>query len=209
MSRRDRGGWGPLGRLAHGDVGSAAELHRAAFRASPFPSWGDGSSRTFCRGSGDVPNAVTVTARAPASGGLPAVAVGAPHPEGCYGRLVMDQVPRCAAAASSAVVRRPWIVPRLVRTLPCRGDVPLPVSGELRRSICVSPAAQGAWVRLRGTGRVAAASRWHWNGCGVPDDGRAEQRLRQPVLLEAWVAPHRRLHDGRGMNFYLVDGSPV
>ena len=132
------------------------------------------------------------------------MAVGTTQPGGFYGRLVKRQLLSFAAAAASSVVRRPWILPRLVRAVRYRGGVPVPVSGALLSSICVSPAAQGAgvgsavlveWLR-----RVAAA------GVGaayLTTDAVGNDDVNRFYSRHGWWLAGT-LHDGRGPSDELL-----
>ena len=130
---------------------------------------------------------------------------------GFYGRLVKRQMLRFAAAAASSVARRPWILPRLVRAVRYRGGVPVPVSGALLSSICVSPAAQGAgvgsavlveWLRRVAATGVGAAY-LTTDAVGNDDVNRFYSRHGW------WLAGTFTTAEGRAMNCYRIDGSPA
>lgn len=199
-----------LSRLTDGDVAAAVQLHRSSFPGFFLSQLGPRFLPVFYRGFVDAPDAVTVNVRAPASGDLQAVAVGTTQPAGLYRRLVKRQTLSFTVAAASSIARRPWILPRLVRALRHRG-VPVPVSGALLSSICVSAAAQGAGVGsavlvewLRG---VAAAG---VDAAYLTTDAVGNEHVNRLCSRHGWrLAGTFMTAEGRAMNCYRIDGSPT
>lgn len=127
------------------DVRSAARLHAEAFPGFFLSALGPAFLREFYRGFVTDAAAVTVVAL-DGVGNIVGVVVGSTQPGGFFKRLVRKQFLGFIVASVLAVVRHPRSLPRLLKAVLYRGDVPVDVSGALLSSICVSPNAQNAGV---------------------------------------------------------------
>jgi GNAT superfamily N-acetyltransferase len=134
--------------LTRDRVASCAALHLAAFPDFFLSRLGERFLREFYTGFVDDHDAVTAVALDP-SGRVLGVVVGTVRPSGFFSRLLRRRWYAFAWAAAALVLRDPRHLPRLVRAVAYRGQVPVDVSGALLSSICVAPQAQGLGVGSR------------------------------------------------------------
>ncbi|QCX29043.1 GNAT family N-acetyltransferase [Nocardioides jishulii] len=130
-------------RLEAGDVPACASLHQRAFPSFFLSQLGPRFLREFYRGFLGDPEAVALVAE-DGSGGIAGVVVGTHAPAGFFSRLLKRRFVGFALASLLAVVRRPSSLPRLLRAVSYRGQVPIEVRGALLSSICVDPDGQGS-----------------------------------------------------------------
>ncbi|WP_194291457.1 GNAT family N-acetyltransferase [Cumulibacter manganitolerans] len=186
------------------DVKRCAELHLQAFPDFFLSQLGPRFLREFYRGFLDDPDAVTVVAET-AGGDVTGVVVGTLEPRGFFSRLLKRRFVGFAAATALAVLRRPSRLPRLVRGLVYRGQVPLDVGGALLSSICVDPRAQS-----RGTGtelitRFEAIVRSCEMGAYLVTDHVDNDSANAFYLRSGWkLAGEYDTTEGRRMNCYVL-----
>lgn len=130
--------------LSDADIKESASLHRRAFPGFFLSELGEPFLREFYRGFLD-PGAVAFTARDP-SGRLCGVVVGHSQPGRFFRRLLVRRWYAFAWASLALALRRPSLVPRLVRAIGYRGQTPVNTDGALLSSICVDTELQGRGV---------------------------------------------------------------
>ncbi|WP_193614578.1 GNAT family N-acetyltransferase [Nocardioides lijunqiniae] len=133
--------------LTREDVREAAALHRTAFPSFFLSSLGEPFLREFYRAFLE-PQGIALVARSEA-GHLVGVAVGHTQPAGFFRRLLIRRWYAFALASLRLVLRRPSVVPRLLRAVTYRGQTPLEVRGALLSSICVADEARGTGAAKR------------------------------------------------------------
>lgn len=191
--------------LTRDQVGACARLHLAAFPEFFLSQLGERFLREFYNAFVDGPDAVTAVCL-DQTGGVLGVVVGTLRPAGFFSRLLWRRWYAFAWAAAALALRHPRHVPRLLRALAYRGQVPIETSGALLSSICVAPHAQGLGV---GTQLLRAFER-RVDAEGVPaylvtdrvdnEDGNRFYR-RNGWRLEGSYETSQ----GRAMNCYVHD----
>lgn len=142
---------------------------------------------------------------------LVGLAVGTCEPQGFYGRLVKARWLRFAMAASTAALRRPFIIPRLFRALRYRGGAGGGNLGNraLLNQIAVSPDFQGAGIG----GQLLIA----WMDCAaskgvigfyLTTDAKENDQVNKFYQKMSWRLEKTFLtREGREMNLYLKDAN--
>lgn len=132
-----------LRQLRKDDLREAARLHRSAFPQFFLSQLGEPFLREFYRGFLSE-GSITAIARGE-DGRMQGVVVGHIEPTGFFKRLVIRRWYAFAAASISLAVRRPSVIPRLVRALSFRGQGGhTEQAGALLTSICVAPQAESS-----------------------------------------------------------------
>jgi GNAT superfamily N-acetyltransferase len=137
--------------LRGADVAACARIHAKAFPGFFLSELGERFLCQLYQGYVDAPDGVALVAVDDQETVLGA-ALGTIEPAGFYRRLLMRRWWAFALASLAFVLRRPRHLPRLVRAVTYRGDVPIDVGGALFSSLCVDPAAG------RGVGRLLATA---------------------------------------------------
>lgn len=184
------------------DVRACAALHRRAFPSFFLSELGEPFLREFYRGFVGGEDAVSVVAADP-SGRIIGVVVGTTEPRGFFKRLLARRWWAFALASASFAVRKPRHIPRLLRAVLYRGEIPVAVDGALLSSICVDPNA------APGTGRAlleAFTARGHINAIDaafLTTDARDNDRVNRFYQLSGWgLAGSYSTAEGRLMNVY-------
>jgi GNAT superfamily N-acetyltransferase len=134
-----------LRRLTRDQAAACAKLHKAAFPEFFLSQLGEQFLREFYNGFVDDPDAITAVCLDP-SGRLLGVVVGTFSPSGFFSRLLKRRWHAFACASVALALRHPRHLPRLLRAVTYRGQIPLATSGALLSSICVAPDARGMGV---------------------------------------------------------------
>lgn len=132
--------------LAQSDVRACVDLHTRAFHDFFLTDLGPAFLREFYSAFVDSEDGVALVAT-DGDEQIRGVVVGTVRPAGFFGRLVRRRWYAFAWASAALVLRQPRTIPRLVRALRYRGEVPVATTGALLSSICVDP-------RTRGVGRA-------------------------------------------------------
>jgi GNAT superfamily N-acetyltransferase len=141
------------GNLRASDAKALARIHRQAFPGFFLSSLGESFLSELYRGFAGDPSAITVVVR-DAEGLACGAAVGSTEPAGFYRRLLKRRWPGFVAASVHAAIINPAAVPRLLRAILYRGELPSMDQWALLSSVCLGPALQGS-----GVGRQLA-TRW-------------------------------------------------
>ena len=133
-------------RLRAEDLGPVAKLHRESFPSFFLSELGERFLREFYRGF-LTPDATTAVAVAE-DGRVVGAVVGHTQPQGFFKKLLLRRWYAFAFASLSLVLRRPSILPRLVRAVTYRGNNDgIERRGALLSSICVDPQYSGDGIR--------------------------------------------------------------
>ncbi|HJP59775.1 MAG TPA: N-acetyltransferase [Gemmatimonadaceae bacterium] len=189
--------------LEFADVASAARLHAEAFPGFFLSALGPAFLREFYRGFVTDAAAVTVVAL-DGSGSIVGVVVGSTQPGGFFKRRVRKQLLGFIVASVLAVVRHPRSLPRLLKAVRYRGEVPVDVSGALLSSICVSPNAQSAGVGRQLMDAWTNALREHGLSRAYLTTDRVNNEAANRFYVGAgWVCEAEyTTREGREMNCY-------
>lgn len=194
-------------RLENQHVAQAAEVHMCAMPGFFLSFLGAGFLRQFYRsfvGNNEVVALVAVEGEPQAVLGL---AVGPLAPAGFFKRLLKRRWPAFCIASMWALVRRPWITPRIMRALTYRGEAPVGAARALLSSLAVDPSAQGrgvgkklvhAWVEQA---RQAGAA-----GCYLTTDAVGNDQVNAFYRGMGWTLESSfTTPQGRQMNRYVLD----
>ncbi|WP_246956588.1 GNAT family N-acetyltransferase [Brachybacterium sp. Marseille-Q7125] len=128
------------------DAEELAVLHRDAFPDFFLSSLGVPFLRQFYLGFADDDSAVSTVAVA-SDGRIVGSIVGTTEPAGFFSRLLKRRIIPFSLLSAREGLRRPSIIPRLLRAVRYRGGTGSPIDGALLSSIAVASNQQG-----RGTG---------------------------------------------------------
>ena len=189
--------------LSRQDVDECAAMHRRAFPGFFLSALGEPFLREFYRAFLDD-DAVTAVATSPDGRQLLGVVVGHTAPRGFFRRLLIRRWYVFAAASIGLLVRRPSALPRLLRALRYRGQVPVPYEGALLSSICVQPEAQGMHIgRLLIDAWVAQLAGRDLDTAYLTTDGRGNDAVNHFYASSGWrLSGSYRTPEGRLMNCY-------
>lgn len=137
-----------LRRATPADAGQLAILHRDAFPDFFLSSLGTAFLKQFYLGFANDSSAISTVAQLP-DGTIIGSIVGTTEPDGFFSRLLRSRLVPFALISARESIRRPRIIPRLLRAVRFRGEAGEKVDGALLSSICVRSDQQG-----RGTGRL-------------------------------------------------------
>jgi ribosomal protein S18 acetylase RimI-like enzyme len=142
------------------DVGKVVEVHLRSFPGFFLTFLGAAFLRQLYAGIVEDPSGIAIVAE---SGSSPVVGfvAGTVQPSGFYRRLIANRLFGFARASFVPLVRKPAILPRLVRALAMPGKVAAAGEGALLMSLAVAPDVQGAGIgpRLSGAFVSEAAAR--------------------------------------------------
>ena len=123
---------------------AVVDIHMRAFPTFFLTFLGSGFLREFYRSFCGNPKGIGLVVVNEEHKAVVGVVVGPLHPSGYFKTLLKRRWWAFGRHSLWAVVRRPAIVPRLVRALLYRGDAPPAFGGALLSSIAVDPNVQGA-----------------------------------------------------------------
>jgi ribosomal protein S18 acetylase RimI-like enzyme len=140
------------------DLAKAVELHMAAFPDFFLTFLGPAFLRLLYGFYAADEHAVALAGER--DGQIIATVLGTSRPENFYKRMAQKHFVLFAWACFKPLLRRPAILPRLVRALLYRGDPPLASeNGALLASICVDPNSRGSGI---GNAMLMAFEREMW-----------------------------------------------
>lgn len=188
---------------APADAGALAVLHRDAFPEFFLSSLGTAFLKQFYLGfAGDV-SAISTVAQRP-DGAIVGSIVGTTEPDGFFSRLLRSRLVPFALISARESIRRPRIIPRLLRAVRYRGEAGVRVDGALLSSICVRSDQQG-----QGTGRLMME---HWERSAASSgatlaylttDAERNDGVNAFYRRRGWeLASNYRTPEGRSMNVY-------
>jgi len=136
-----------IGELRVADVDAAVEVHLQAFPGFFLSFLGRSFLRQFYLAYCDDRTSVALVATRDQPPELLGAVIGPLRPAGFYKSLLLRRWWRFGLAACAAVLRRPLIIPRLVRAVSYRGDAPADRTDRaLLSSVAVRPGAQGMGI---------------------------------------------------------------
>lgn len=186
------------------DAAALAVLHRDAFPDFFLSSLGTAFLRQFYLGFADDPSSISTVAVLP-NGEIVGSVVGTREPAGFFSRLLKRRLLPFAAISVRESLRRPRIIPRLLRAVTYRGDAGSPIDGALLSSICVRSDQQGKgtgsalmeqWVRSAEQAGVERA--YLTTDADDNDPVNAFYRRLGWTLNDKYSTP-----EGRAMNRYM------
>jgi len=186
------------------DVPVVVRIHLASFQGFFLSFLGPRFLKLFYEGIARHPQGVVLVSES--DSGLDGFVAGVTDQSGFYKRLIRTRAARFAAASLGAALRRPRIVPRLVRALGQSRQAERSAAQACLMSIAVSPGASG-----QGTGQAlvssfskAMAARGIREYC-LTTDRDGNDRVNQFYLrLGFRLAGTFVTPEGRAMNEYLM-----
>lgn len=193
------------GPLTASDAKALASIHRQAFPDFFLSSLGESFLFQLYRGFAGDSSAITVVVR-DEQGAPCGAAVGSTEPAGFYRRLLKRRWPGFVAASARAAIINPAAVPRLLRAILYRGELPPTGHWALLSSICLDPSLQGS-----GVGRQLA-TKWLERATimGVTDaflttDADDNNAINRFYTAQGWNrASDNVTREGRRMNRYTI-----
>lgn len=188
------------------DAGALAVLHQDAFPDFFLSSLGTAFLKQFYLGFADDDAAISTVAVNDA-GEIVGSIVGTTEPSGFFSRLLKRRIIQFGLLSARESLRRPRIIPRLLRAVAYRGDAGSPIDGALLSSICVRSDQQG-----KGTGKqmihawTAAASATGASTAFLTTDADANEAVNTFYQRLGWVLEDTyETPEGRRMNRYARD----
>jgi GNAT superfamily N-acetyltransferase len=197
------------GPLKASDAKALAGIHRRAFPDFFLSSLGEPFLTQLYRGFAEDSSAITVVVRD--ERGIPCgAAVGTTEPAGFYRRLVKLRWPGFVAASACAAITSPTTVPRLLRAISYRGELPSVGQWALLSSVCLDPSLQGSGVgRQLATTWLERARTMGVTHAFLTTDANDNDVINRFYIAQGWtLADELVTHEGRHMNRYtiLLDG---
>jgi ribosomal protein S18 acetylase RimI-like enzyme len=187
------------------DVSAIVDVHRRAFSGFFLTFLGPKFLRELYRGILTDPSGMAFVY---ADGGrVTGFVAGTGRPGGLYRRLMRERWWRFGIAAVGAILRRPTIIPRLLRAFGKPAEEEAHAGGALLMSLAVDPRAEGRQVgstlleafkqaaQERGATAVVLTTDRDDN-----DRANAFYQARRFRLARSFVTP-----EGRAMNEYICD----
>ncbi|MCK9175603.1 MAG: GNAT family N-acetyltransferase [Desulforhopalus sp.] len=156
-------------------------------------------------GKSEVPSFVAIDNKYCVVGGI----IGPLHPEGYFSKLLADRWWAFILASFSAIIRKPVILPRLMRAFFYRGKsaVPVPKNYALLSSIAVDPNVQAQGVgRMLVQRWMAAVKDSGSSGCYLTTDAMGNDGVNVFYQKMGWsMTGSFSTPEGRLMNLYTYD----
>lgn len=186
------------------DAAALAVLHRDAFPDFFLSSLGTAFLRQFYLGFAHDDSAISTVAQT-ANGEIVGSIVGTTEPAGFFSRLLKSRILQFGLLSARESIRRPRIVPRLVRAVTYRGDAGTPIEGALLSSICVRKDQQG-----QGTGKkmmeawTASAASAGASTAYLTTDAEGNEAVNAFYQRLGWTLESTyKTPEGRRMNRYI------
>ena len=187
------------------DVGSVVALHLAAFPSFFLSFLGPAFLRQLYRGILDDPEGLAVVAER--DGRLTGFVAGVASQGGFYRRLIRGRLVQFGLASIIPVLRRPTIVPRLLRALRKPADSASSIASASLMSIAVAPSEEG-----KGTGQAlvrafcdALARKGIAAVCLTTDRDENDRTNRFYQRLGFTLGRQFTTAEGRRMNEYVME----
>ncbi|MGP9707030.1 GNAT family N-acetyltransferase [Brachybacterium sp. AOP24-D1-21] len=188
------------------DAAALAVLHQNAFPEFFLSSLGTAFLKQFYLGFASD-NAAISTVAVNDSGEIVGTIVGTTEPAGFFSRLLKRRLLQFGLLSVKDSLRRPRIIPRLLRAVTYRGDAGSPIDGALLSSICVRSDQQG-----KGTGThmmtewTAAAAAAGARAAYLTTDADSNDGVNHFYQELGWVLESTyATPEGRRMNRYARD----
>jgi colanic acid biosynthesis glycosyl transferase WcaI len=197
------------GPLKASDAKALAAIHRGAFPDFFLSSLGEPFLTQLYRGFAEDSSAITVVVRD--ERGIPCgAAVGTTEPAGFYRRLLKQRWPGFVAASTRAAIINPATVPRLLRAISYRGELPSVGQWALLSSLCLDPSLQGSGVgRQLATTWLERARTMGVTHAFLTTDTNDNDVINRFYIAQGWTLDDELVtQEGRHMNRYtiLLDG---
>lgn len=191
------------GPLLFKDAREVSELHIRAFPEFFMATLGVPFLAEFYRGYSRDKSAVTCVVRF--GGRIAGVVVGTTDPSGFYKRLLKSRLFGFGTAAALAALKRPRIIPRLLRGILYRGDQkPEEKNVALLASVCVDPDIQAHGLGSELIRRfVQKAKERGAKSCYLLTDAKDNDIVNQFYIKNGWELEYEfSTPEGRRMNRY-------
>lgn len=186
-------------------VEQCASIHLRAFPDFFLSRLGPRFISEFYRAFLDEPDAISGVALDD-EGRVLGVVVGTKQPHGFFARLLKQRWHAFTLASITLAVRHPAVVPRLLRAVLYRGEVPLPVGGALLSSICVDLDSQGASVGSNLLRHFMSAVQTAGIPAYLTTDRVDNDSTNSFYLRHGWhLVGSYKTPEGRSMNCYALD----
>lgn len=185
-------------------IEQCVRLHRQAFPDFFLSQLGPRFLAEFYRAFLDAPDAVTGVA-VDGEGRVLGVLVGTTRPGGFFSRLLKQRWFAFAGTSLVLILRRPSAIPRLLRAVRYRGEVPLEVTGALLSSICVAPEGQGRGIGSLLLRHFEESIRSLGSAYLVTDRIGNDATNAFYVRNGWWLVGSYETPEGRAMNCYVLD----
>ena len=194
--------------LRREDVDAAVQIHMQAFPGFFLTFLGPSFLRQLYLAYCDNPTTVAIVAVREKTGEILGVAIGALQPASFYRKLLVQRWLRFGLAALGAMLRKPSIIPRILRAVRYRGDSPEDETNRaLFASAAVSPAAQGMGVgKLLNKGFLAGARNAGLPGAYLTTDADNNDAVNAFHQRQGWkLTSSFTTPENRKMNLYFYD----
>jgi GNAT superfamily N-acetyltransferase len=193
------------GPLKASDAKALARIHREAFPDFFLSSLGEQFLTQLYRGFARDSSAITVVVRD--EQGVPCgAAVGTTEPPGFYRRLLKQMWPGFVAASARAAIVNPAAIPRLLRAISYRGELPSTGQWALFSSMCLDPSLQGSGVgRQLATNWLERAKMMGVTRAFLTTDADGNDGINRFHTAQGWrLADEYVTREGRRMNRYTI-----
>lgn len=195
-------------RMVVADLPEAVRVHLESFPAFFLSLLGPGCLRELYRSFVVDPSGVALVAEDPASSRVIGVIAGTTRPAGHFRRLLARRWWAFGLTCLRAALRRPGIIPRLLRGLCYRGGDPDSRALALLSTLAVSPSAQHRGVGSALVRRWVEAVRSDRSlaGCFLTTDGERNDAVNHFYRSAGWSLDGRYVTpEGRTMNRYTYE----
>ncbi len=188
-------------------VGHVVAVHGKAFPGFFLSFLGPRFLREFYSAFLHEETGIALVAEGPVDGRVLGFVVGTSQPDGFFKRLLKRRWWAFCLASTGALLRRPWVAPRIFRALFYRGEAPGGQKRALLSSIAVGPDQQGS-----GLGRALVAE-WAVEarkrgvpGCYLATDAENNDAVNRFYVKCGWQVESTYVTpEGRKMNRYVLD----
>ena len=194
-----------FGPVTASEAKALASIHRQAFPGFFLSSLGEPFLTQLYRGFARDSSAITVVVRD--EQGIPrGAAVGTTEPAGFYRRLLKKRWPGFAVASARAAITNPTTVPRLLRAISYRGEVPPTGQWAQLSSVCLDPSLQGSGVgRQLATSWLERAKAMGVTHAFLTTDSDGNDAINRFYTAQGWrLAGEYVTREGRRMNRYTT-----
>lgn len=189
------------------DVTEMVNVHVRAFPGFFLSLLGPRFLREFYSAFLHEETGIALVAESPGAGQILGFVVGTVQPEGFFRRLLKRRWWTFCFASVGALLRRPWVAPRIFRALFYRGEAPRGLNRALLSSIAVGPDQQGNGLgRALVTEWVEEARKRGAPGCYLTTDAENNDVVNRFYVKCSWrIESTYVTPEGRKMNRYVLD----
>jgi len=189
------------------DVNELVNVHTRAFPGFFLSFLGPRFLREFYSAFLHEDTGIALVAEGLVDGRVLGFVVGTTQPYGFFKRLLKRRWWAFCFASIGALLRRPWIAPRIFRALFYRGEPPQGPKRALLSSVAVGPEQQGCGLgRVLVTEWVEEARKRGVPGCYLTTDADNNDAVNRFYAKCGWrVESTYVTPEGRKMNRYVLD----